>query len=129
MSPIYLSFSPATGSFLFKIKNGLWQASPNDATPRLVFVWGEDARMAAALLSVINRKDFDASIFEGWFKGLITEYKELWKAPNIDTATYISVRTQTNVLVHLTAKIAAQKDNEIPKPFRDALNATLSQTD
>jgi hypothetical protein len=94
-----------------------------------VFVWGEDARMAAALLSVVDRKDFDASIFDGWFKGLITEYKELWKAPNIDTATYVSVRTQTNVLVHLASKIATQKDREAPKGFRNALDATLSQVD
>ena len=94
-----------------------------------VFVWGEDARIAAALLSVVDRKDFDASIFDGWFKGLITEHKELWKAPNIDTATYVSVRTQTNVLVYLAAKIAAQKDNGVLPGFRDALNATLSQID
>jgi hypothetical protein len=94
-----------------------------------VFVWGEDARIAAALLSIINRKDFDASIFDGWFKTLIAEYKELWRGPNIDNAVYISVRAQTNVLVHLAAKIAAQKDSEAPQPFRDALNATLNQID
>ena len=94
-----------------------------------VFVWGEDARMAAALLSIVDRKDFDASISDRWFKGLITEYKELWKAPNIDTATYVSVRTQTNVLVHLASKTATQRDNEVPKGFRDALDATLSQVD
>jgi hypothetical protein len=94
-----------------------------------VFVWGEDARMAAALLSLIDRKDFDASIFDGWFKALVAEHKELWKEPNIDDAVYISVRTQTNVLAHLAAKIAAQKADEVPKPFRDALNATLSQID
>jgi len=94
-----------------------------------VFVWGEDARIAAALLSLIHRKDFDASIFDGWFKALVAEYKELWKGPNIDNAVYISVRTQTNVLGHLAAKIGAQKANEVPKPFRDALNATISQID
>ncbi len=94
-----------------------------------VFVWGEDARMAAALLSLIDRKDFDASIFDGWFKALVAEHKELWKEPNIDDTVYISVRTQTNVLAHLAAKIAAQKADEVPKPFRDALNATLSQID
>jgi Protein of unknown function (DUF2785) len=94
-----------------------------------VFTWGEDARIAAALLSVVDRKDFNASIFDGWFQGLIAEHKELWKGPNIDTAAYVSVRIQTNVLAYLAAKIAAQKTEEVPKPFRDALSATLAQID
>ena len=98
-------------------------------TAHVVFTWGEDARMASALLSIVDRKDFDASIFDEWFKALIAEYKELWKGPNIDNALYVNVRTQTNVLAHLAAKIAAQKDSEAPKQFRDALNATLSQID
>jgi hypothetical protein len=98
-------------------------------TASTVLVWGEDARMAASLLSIVDRKDFDASAFESWFKALIAENKELWKAPNIDTAAYVSVRTQINVLTHLAAKIVAQKDTEVPKGFRDALNATLSQID
>jgi hypothetical protein len=45
-----------------------------------VFVRGEDARMAAALLSIVDRKDFDTSTFDEWFKGLIAEYKKLWTA-------------------------------------------------
>jgi hypothetical protein len=81
------------------------------------------------LLSVVDRKDFNASIFDGWFQGLIAEHKELWKGPNIDTAAYVSVRIQTNVLAYLAAKIAAQKTEEVPKPFRDALSATLAQID
>jgi hypothetical protein len=80
-------------------------------TAHLVFTWGEDARMAAALLSVVDRKDFDASPFETWFQALITENKELWKSPAIDAEAYASVRTQANVLAHLAAKSTSQKDN------------------
>ena len=98
-------------------------------TATSVYTWGEDARMAAALLSVVDRKDFDQSAFDGWFKALIAENKELWKAPTIDITGYISVRAQGNVLAHLAAKIAAQKDNEVPQQFRDRLSATLSQVD
>jgi Protein of unknown function (DUF2785) len=98
-------------------------------TARSVFVWAEDARMAAALLSIVDRKDFDVSTFDEWFKGLIAEYKKLWTVPNINTAAYVSVRTQTNVLAHLAAKVASQKNNEVPRDFRDTLNATLSQVD
>jgi hypothetical protein len=98
-------------------------------TVHLVFTWGEDARMAAALLSVINRKDFDASPFETWFQALITENKELWKSPVIDAEAYASVRTQANVLAHLDAKSAPQKNNGAPPSFRVALQATLSKVD
>lgn len=98
-------------------------------TASSVFGWGEDSRIAAALLSVVSRKDFEDSAFDEWFETLVTENKALWKAPTISTQAYVSVRTQTNVLAHLAAKIAAQKDNEVPKRFRDALNATLSQAD
>lgn len=92
-----------------------------------VFAWGEEARIAAALLSVVDRKDFNASIFDGWFRGLIDEHQELWKGPTIDTAAYVSVRTQANVLAHLAAKIASQENTDIPQDFRKALNAILTQ--
>src|SRR5260370_13332907 len=36
-------------------------------TGNLVFTWGEDARMAAAFLSIVDRQDFDASLFETRF--------------------------------------------------------------
>lgn len=98
-------------------------------TASSVFVWGEDGRMAAALLSIVGRKDFDVSAFDGWFTALLTENKQLWKAPNIDAPAYVSVRTQTNVLAHLTAKIASQKDGSVPERFRQALKATLTEID
>lgn len=98
-------------------------------TARLVFTWGEDARMATALLSVVDRKDFDPSPFETWFQALITENKELWKSPAIDAEAYASVRTQANVLAHLAAKITPQKDNIAQSRFLDALQATLSKVD
>jgi Protein of unknown function (DUF2785) len=98
-------------------------------TAHLVFTWGEDARMGAALLSVVDRKDFDASPFETWFQALITENKELWKSPAIDAEAYASVRTQANVLAHLAAKITPQKDNIAQSRFRDALQATLGSVE
>ena len=98
-------------------------------TAHLVFTWGEDARMAAALLSIIDRKDFDASPFETWFQVLITENEELWKSPAIDAEAYASVPGQANVLAHLEAKSAPQKGNVALASFRGALQATLSKVD
>ncbi len=98
-------------------------------TAGLVFTWGEDARMADALLSLVSRADFDASGFEKWFNELVAENKALWSAPSIDPKVYASVRAQGNVLAHLAAKIAAQKDSTVPVAFRDSLNATLARVD
>jgi Protein of unknown function (DUF2785) len=98
-------------------------------TAHFVFIWGEDARMAAALLSVADRKDFNESIFQSWFQALISENKGLWKRPKLDAAEYASVRVQANVLAHLAAKSAMQKDNGAPQRFRDALGEALSKVD
>jgi hypothetical protein len=109
-----------------RIVNGVWQRC---RTAHMVFTWGEDARMAAALLSIVDRKDFSASPFETWFQALITENKALWKSPAIDAEAYASVRTQANVLAHLEAKSAPQKNNGAPPNFLDALQATLAKVD
>ena len=67
--------------------------------------------------------------FETWFQALITENKELWKSPAIDAEAYASVRVQANVIAHLDAKSAPQKNNGAPPSFRDALQATLGKVD
>ena len=85
--------------------------------------------MAAALLSIVDRQDFDASPFKTWFQSLITENKELWKSPAIDAEAYASVRVQANVLAHLAAKITPQKDNIAQSRFLDAIQATLGKVE
>jgi Protein of unknown function (DUF2785) len=102
-------------------------AAQRARTANSVFVWGEDARIAAALLSLINRKDFDPSGFRDWFGALVPENRELWKSTAIEPNAYASVRVQANVLAHLSAKIAAEKETFVTREFRSLLNATLSQ--
>jgi len=92
-----------------------------------VFVWGEDARIAAALLSLVNRKDFDPSAFEAWFKSAATENKQLWSASILDTTAYVRVRNQANVLVQLAAKIGANPSTQLPDTFRTALNSVITE--
>jgi hypothetical protein len=96
-------------------------------TVQTVFVWGEDARIAAALCSVIERKDFDPSIFDPWFQSLAEENKQLWKVPALDTAVYVHVRTQANVLAQLAAKLAAKEPNQLSANFRTALNKIVAE--
>jgi len=91
-----------------------------------VFVWGEDARIAAALNSIIDRKDFDPSIFDRWFQNLTEENKRLWKAPALDTAAYVHVRTQGNVLVQLAAKLSSKPVNQSTTNFQAGLSKVVA---
>lgn len=90
-------------------------------------VWGEDARMAAALLSLVSRNDFASAAFDEWFRRLVPQFQELWKSAAIDPKAYTSVHNQVNVLTHLSARIAADKENRVDPGFRSSLNTTLSQ--
>jgi Protein of unknown function (DUF2785) len=46
-----------------------------------VFVWGEDARLAAALTSLARRTDADPAPFDGWFQRLREEHAAVSNSP------------------------------------------------
>jgi hypothetical protein len=92
-----------------------------------VFVWGEDARIAAALSSIVERKDFDSAAFDSWFQTVTDENKKLWQAPALDTTSYIHVRTQANVLAQLAARLSAKDPNDVPATFRAALSKVVAE--
>jgi hypothetical protein len=62
-----------------------------------VFVWGEDARLAAALASIASRSDADPAPFSVWFQQLSAEHAALWSGP-FEPARYVPVRAQLNAL-------------------------------
>lgn len=76
---------------------------------RQVFVWGEDARLAVALAAIATRPDADAELFVEWFRRLRAANERLWNGP-LDTAAYVAVRAQLNVLDHLAAELATRAD-------------------
>jgi hypothetical protein len=94
-----------------------------------VFAHGEDARMAAALLSIAERKDCDTEVFRSWCEGLGAEFEELWKSSDLNLQAYASARLQTNVLVHLMAKIAGRDDTTIQTNLRNVISTTLNKVD
>ena len=71
-----------------------------------VFVWGEDARLAAALASVARRQDLDLGPFSTWLTRVEREHKAIWRGPP-EPARYISERAQLNVLAQLAATLDA----------------------
>lgn len=93
-------------------------------TAGVVFSWGEDERLALALLSLTRRKDFDPKPFEAWLAALAAENTALWKnGAAIEPKAFVPVRAQEQALVHLAALLA--REEAPPEAFRKALNEAL----
>jgi Protein of unknown function (DUF2785) len=71
-----------------------------------VFVWGEDARLAAALTSLALRSDVDPGAFDAWFTRLREEHAAVWSGP-FDPAQYVPVRAQLNTVSAFAADLHA----------------------
>jgi len=85
-----------------------------------VFVWGEDARLAAALTSVARRNDADPAPFQAWFTRLREEHAAVWSG-SFEPARYVPVRAQLNTLSELAADLDA--DTGPGASIRTALRA------
>ena len=73
-------------------------------TAGVVFVWGEDARLAATLASVARRADADPANFSGWFDELRAAHHRVWDGP-FDPALYVAERAQLNALAQLSLNL------------------------
>ena len=89
-----------------------------------VFVWGEDARLAAALASLARRADADPAPFNVWFKQLGEEHEALWSGP-FDVSRYVAERAQLNALSALGADLTA--DTGAEAAIRAALRTLRSR--
>ena len=69
-----------------------------------VFVWGEDARLAATLAAVARRADADAGNFSRWFDALRAAHQRLWEG-EFDPARYVAERAQLNALAQLSLNL------------------------
>jgi hypothetical protein len=76
-----------------------------------VFVWGEDARLAAALTAIAGRSDADPAPFLAWFKRLAAEHAALWSG-TFDPVRYVPVRAQLNTLAAFAADLDATSGSQ-----------------
>jgi hypothetical protein len=86
----------------------------------LVFVWGEDARLGAALTAIATRADADPAAFIAWCKRLAEEHAALWNG-SFDAQRYVAVRAQLNALNAFTADLDASSAGA--EPIRAALRS------
>ena len=89
-----------------------------------VFVWGEDARLAAALTAIAGRSDADPTPFLAWLGQLTAEHAALWSGP-FDPARYVPVRAQLNTLAAFAANLEAT--NGPQARIRGALRSLRSE--
>jgi hypothetical protein len=85
-----------------------------------VFVWGEDARLAAALAALARRPDVDPAPFDVWTRRLASEHAAAWQEP-FDPARYAPVRAALNAL----AELGAELDDGTTAAGSDAIRASL----
>jgi len=91
-----------------------------------VFVWGEDARLAAALLSLLRRPDVEPGLLQPWLKSLIEAHERLW-SKELDPTAYAAVRAQVNTLTQLAAMLGREPDDKLANWERE-IQATLGRT-
>jgi hypothetical protein len=92
----------------------------------VVFVWGEDARLALALATATCRTDVDTDAMSDWLDALRRQHRQLWSGP-FEMSAYVSVRAQLNLLAQYAAILARQDKAACPESVRDAVNAALQR--
>jgi hypothetical protein len=91
-----------------------------------VFQWGEDARLAQAIVSLAKRADFDKSALDAWLSSVRTRRTELWaKAPTIDPAEFVKVQNLTLALRAAYVALSTEPVAVAAEPARAAILDTL----
>jgi hypothetical protein len=89
-----------------------------------VYVWGEDERLARAVLSLVHRKDFDPASLDPWLAGFADLRKKAWQGSLPDPALLAAHRNGVNLLKSLFV-LVSQKTPE-PSLGADAARAKLA---
>ena len=63
-----------------------------------VFTHAEDERLAAALLSVVRRPDFDPAVLDPWLARFVALEKQVWSKAPPDAATLDASQNARNLL-------------------------------
>jgi hypothetical protein len=95
------------------------------ATAPQVYTQGEQDRLAAALVSVMRRKDFDASTFTPWLTQLETEDRDVWTATTVESLARF--QNHNYFLQALTVRILLEPDSPQMAKNRQEVVALLAK--
>ena len=95
------------------------------STASSVYTQGEQDRLAAAIVSVIQRKDFEASTFEPWLAHLDDEDRDVWTTTTVESlARY---QNHNYMLQALTVRISLEGDSPQMTKYREKVLAVLAK--
>ena len=79
-----------------RLLDAAWEKMTAAGTP--VFVLAEDERVAAALVSLVRRPDFDTSLLAPWLERFVQLEKRTWAGPVRDPALLAASQNSRNLL-------------------------------
>lgn len=89
-----------------------------------VYTQGEQDRLAAAAVSVIRRKDFDKSFFDGWLTGIQDEDRNVWANTTVESLAHY--QNHNYLLQALTVRLSLEDPNPATEQFRKAVLKLLA---
>jgi hypothetical protein len=84
----------------------------------VVFAWGEDERLASAVMAVLRRGDLDAAAWTGWLDTLAGASKGLWDVPALDVRKFATEQNVKHLLARLHVLLSA-----VPEPSPSLIEA------
>ncbi|HET6374091.1 MAG TPA: DUF2785 domain-containing protein [Candidatus Polarisedimenticolia bacterium] len=90
-----------------------------------VYAWGEDGRLARAVLSLLRRQDFDAAGFDTWVGALAADWEGVWKTQPFDPAKYVAAQNGKNLAQSLFVLLSSVDEFPARDAARDKLLAAL----
>ena len=94
------------------------------STAPQVYTQGEQDRLAAAAVSVIRRKDFDKSFFDGWLTGIQDEDRNVWANTTVESLAHY--QNHNYLLQALTVRLSLEDPNPAAEQFRKAVLKLLA---
>jgi hypothetical protein len=94
-----------------------------------VFTHAEDERLAAALLSVTRRPDFDPASLDPWLETFVALEKRVWQQSPPEATSLDAAQNARNLLRSLHLLLAMPKPDQTPDQLvaREKVLATLQQ--
>jgi hypothetical protein len=110
-----------------RLLDAAWLRMTAPGTP--VFTHAEDERLAAALLSVTRRPDFDPASLDPWLETFVALEKRVWQQSPPEATSLDAAQNARNLLRSLHLLLAMPKPDQTPDQLvaREKVLATLQQ--
>jgi hypothetical protein len=94
-----------------------------------VFTHAEDERLAAALLSVVRRADFDPGLLDAWLARFVEQEKAVWRSAPPEASALAAAQNARNLLrsLFVLASLPQPAPTAGQESAREKLLATLQQ--